>query len=271
MSEKSVTAQHHALAIPGTWNFRDLGGTPTPDGAIRPGIVFRSAALAQLDDRGLRALETLRITEVFDLRGHREIARDGPDRVPASVTVRIAPFHPEEGEALAHEVQDEAESDGQPWTGGERLRAYYAAIPTLAPARESVAALLRTVADGGFDRGVDRGVDRGGGVLVHCAAGKDRTGWAIATLLTAVGVDRDAVLADYLQSNTAVESLRTWMLDRYGDEALRTDDQILGVDESYLQAAWDAADAAFGSFEGYLDSIGIDDGVVRRLRVRLLG
>ncbi|MGS0688456.1 tyrosine-protein phosphatase, partial [Nakamurella sp. GG22] len=225
-----MTAEH-ARAIPGTWNFRDLGGIPTPDGPIRPGIVFRSAALAQLDDAGLEALDKLRVAEVFDLRGHREIARDGADRVPASVTVRIAPFHPEEDEAPAHEVQEEAETDGQPWTGGERLRAYYAAIPTLAPARESVASLLRTVADGGDDRG--------GGVLVHCAAGKDRTGWAIATLLTAAGVDRDAVLADYLLSNTAVESLRTWMLERYGDDALRADDQILGVDASYLQAAWD--------------------------------
>jgi protein-tyrosine phosphatase len=118
------------------------------------------------------------------------------------------------------------------------------------------------VADGG---------DGSGGVLVHCAAGKDRTGWAIATLLTAVGVHREAVLADYLLSNTAIESLRSWMLDRYGEDALRADDQILGVDERYLTAAWDAADEAFGSFQGYLDAIGIDDEVVRRLRRRLLG
>lgn len=254
-----MTDQQHAPDIPGTWNFRDLGGIPTPDGPIRPGVLFRSAALAQLDAAGLRALDDLRIADVFDLRGHLEIARDGADRVPDSVTVTVAPFHPEEEEALAHEVQEQAETDGQPWTGAERLRAYYAAIPTLAPAARSVAALLRTVADGD------------GGVLVHCAAGKDRTGWAIATLLTTAGVDRDAVLADYLLSNTAIESLRSWMLDRYGDDALRADDQILGVHESYLQAAWDAVDAAFGSFEGYLDAIGIDDAVVERVKERLVG
>ena len=251
-----TTNQRHAEALPGTWNFRDIGGIPVAGGVIRPGIVYRSAALAQLDADGVKALEKLNLTDVFDLRGRREIEREGADRVPDGIRVTVAPFHPEDDDTPAHEAQ---ERDGQRWTGADRLLAYYAAIPTLAPAQASVAALLRTLANG-F-----------GGVLVHCAAGKDRTGWAVSTVLRAVGADEDAVLGDFLLSNTAIDSLRAWMLSLYGDDALRADDSILGVDASYLRAAWEAADAAFGSFDGYLDAIGVDPALLERLRGRLVG
>ena len=125
-------------------------------------------------------------------------------------------------------------------------------------AQKSVAEVLRTIADGP------------GNVLVHCAAGKDRTGWTIATLLTAIDADRDAVLADYLLSNAAIESLREWMRVQYGDE-FDDDREILGVDPSYLQAAFDSADRNFGSFTGYLDAIGVDADVRERLCHRLVG
>jgi protein-tyrosine phosphatase len=249
-----MSLPNHADALPGTWNFRDVGGTPTPAGPVRRGIVFRSAALAQLDPTGVAALEKLGVTNVVDLRGELEIGRDGKDQVPDTVIVTIAPFHPEDDEAAVHELE---EADA-PTSRVERVIAYYAAIPVQPPAQRAVAGLLRTVADGS------------GGVLVHCAAGKDRTGWAIATLLTVAGADREAVLADYLLSNAAIESLRSWMQAHYGD-AFDAGDEILGVDQSYLQAAWDAMERSFGSFAGYLTAIGIDDEVVRRVRRRLVG
>lgn len=248
-----MSIPNHADALPGTWNFRDIGGVPTPRGPVRSGIVYRSAVLSQLADTGLSTLQTFGVTDVFDLRGPQEIARDGADRVPETVTITVAPFHPED-EALVHEVQE----DAGPRTQEDRVRAYYGAIPTLAPAQESVARILRTVADGS------------GSVLVHCAAGKDRTGWTIATLLTVVGANRDDVLADYLLSNAAIESLRVWMRAQYGD-AFVADAGVLGVHPSYLQAAWDAVEQNFGSFNGYLEAIGIDNDLVRRLRRRLVG
>ena len=250
-----MSIPNHAGALPGTWNFRDIGGIDTADGPIRRGVVFRSASLAGLDPSGVQTLENLGVTDVFDLRGHAEIARDGADRVPASVTVRVSPFHPEDDEALVHEVLQESP---KPRNQEDRVRGYYAAMPVFAPAQRSVGTLLRTVAQSA------------GGVLVHCAAGKDRTGWAIATLLLASGADRDAVLTDYLRSNTAIDSLRDWLQTQYGDAYL-ADNAILGVDPSYLQSGWDAAERAFGSFQGYLQAIGIDDDAVARIRRRLVG
>lgn len=130
-------------------------------------------------------------------------------------------------------------------------------MPVLAPAQRSVADFLRTVADGE------------GSVLVHCAAGKDRTGWAVATLLTAAGADREAVMEDYLKSNGAIDSLRSWMRTHYGDD-YPLDEDVLGVQPSFLQAGWDTISREFGSFEQYLSAIGIGPDVVERIRQRLV-
>jgi protein-tyrosine phosphatase len=250
-----MSIPHHAAALSGTWNFRDVGGIMTAGGPVRRGVVYRSAVLSRLDPDGQAALENLGVTNVFDLRGTREIAAEGADQVPESVTVRHAPFNPEEDETPVHEA---AEAAGDPGSQSDYIRDYYAALPTMRSAQRSVASLLRTVATGR------------GGVLVHCAAGKDRTGWAIAAVLTAAGADREAVTADYLLSNAAIESLREWLRVQYPN-VYDNPTAILGVQERFLRAAFDSVDAAFGSFDGYLDAIGVESDVVRQLRGRLLG
>jgi len=250
-----MSIPHHAAALSGTWNFRDVGGITTTGGPVRRGVVFRSAVLCRLDPEGQAALESLGVTDVFDLRGTREIVAEGADQVPASVKVRHAPFNPEKDETPVHEA---AEAAGDTVSQSDFIRDYYAALPRMPSAQRSVASLLRTVAAGP------------GGVLVHCAAGKDRTGWAIAAVLTAAGADREAVTADYLLSNAAIESLRDWLRIQYPG-VYDNPTAILGVQERFLHASFDSVDAAFGSFDGYLDAIGIESDVVRQLRGRLLG
>jgi protein-tyrosine phosphatase len=263
------------IELEGLANLRDVGGMPTRDGGrISTGRLLRSDNLQALTPGDIDRLLEIGLTDVVDLRSEYEVESEGPGPLAAHPGVRIHQHSlfrewregvgEDKPDELVEDRPEELPDEALPWVDvtpsvqvDHPVASFY--LSYLVDRPDSIIASLRHI---GGARGA---------TLVHCAAGKDRTGWAIATLLTAAGVERDAVLADYLQSNTAIESLRTWMLDRYGDEALRTDDQILGVDESYLQAAWDAADAAFGSFEGYLDAIGIDDGVVRRLRVRLLG
>ena len=98
----------HAAALSGTWNFRDVGGITTADGPVRRGVVYRSAVLSRLDPEGQAALESLGVTDVFDLRGTREIAAEGADQVPDSVTVRHAPFNPEDDDTPVHEAAEAA-------------------------------------------------------------------------------------------------------------------------------------------------------------------
>lgn len=245
----------HADVLSGTWNFRDLGGTPTPDGPVRRGLVYRSAVLSGLDPAGQEALEKLGVTDVFDLRGEQEIAREGRDRVPGSVTVTVAPFHPEDGTMPVHAA---AADHDDPTTPFARTRRYYAAIPVFAPAQRSVATIMRTIAR------------TEGGVLVHCAAGKDRTGWTMATLLGILGADRDTIMQEYLLSNAAMGSLRDWLRDKYGDN-FDADNALLGVDESYLHTGWDSAERNYGSFDGYLTAIGVGPDIRDAIRARLLG
>jgi protein-tyrosine phosphatase len=273
----------------GTWNFRDLGGTRTADGrTVRPGRLLRSATLEALDADGQQTLLDLGVRTVFDLRGVREIARTKADVVPDGVTVRIEPFNPEEDETPVHEgeetveqvaedVVEEAAEDAsrdpgqdvddagptpaevdalERRTAGDWMRVWNRQVSTAAPAQQSVANLLREL--GSTD----------GAVLVHCAAGKDRTGWAVATVLTALGVSWDDVLADFLLSDDAAEDLGAYMDRAYPGR--RPERELLGVQASYLEAARDGMLEAFGSFEGYLAAIGITDADLERLRAALL-
>lgn len=249
----------HTTALDGSWNFRDLGGTVTSLGTVRPGLLLRAAVLSGLTPAGRQALLDLGVTDVFDLRGPLEIEREGADALPDGVSGHVAPFHPEEDDTPVHEASEQQEQDPL-----VRARGYYTKIPTLGPASESVATMLRALAD-----------DSRGGILVHCAAGKDRTGWTIATVLGALGADRPTILSDYLLSNAAVGSLRDWMRRQYGaQEAAKPSDALLGVNEGFLDAAWAAMEAAHGDLDGYLRAIGLDGGldgpVVARLRARLL-
>lgn len=249
----------HATALDGAWNFRDLGGTVTAFGTVKPGVLLRAAVLSGLTPAGQQALLDLGVTDVFDLRGALEIEREGADRLPDGVTVHVTPFHPEEDDTPVHEQAEQREQDPL-----VRARGYYERIPTLAPASDSVATILRALAG-----------DATGAVLVHCAAGKDRTGWTVATVLAALGADRQTILSDYLLSNTAVGSLRDWMRRQYGaEQAARPSDELLGVNEGFLAAAWQAMEQAHGDVDGYLRAIGLDGGldgpVVTRMRERML-
>jgi protein-tyrosine phosphatase len=120
-------------------------------------------------------------------------------------------------------------------------------------------------------------------VLTHCFAGKDRTGFVVATVLETIGVDRDTILADFLRSNDAAPQLRariSEMIQQRQDTELtpevvtfteaRLSDGVLGVREEYLAAARQTIDEEFGSLDGYLRDSGVTESDVDRLRAALL-
>ena len=145
----------------------------------------------------------------------------------------------------------------------------YERFPTLGGARRAVQQIITMIG-------------QGRPVLVHCFAGKYRTGFAVALALEAAGVDRDTILADYLRSNEAVVALREHILetmrtrDGMTDEMMsfaesRLTDEVLGVREQYLASARLVLDETHGGLPGYLHAAGVSDDDVDRLRSRLFG
>ncbi|MGQ4600410.1 tyrosine-protein phosphatase [Nocardia sp. R6R-6] len=237
-------------ALSGAFNFRDTGGLRTDDGAkVRPGVLLRSAQLSGLDEAGHAALREFRVSDVHDLRGHREIDHIGADRLPADVRLTITPFDSRMAEAPPHEATAH--------NAFPHMLEVYRRFPALPEAHVAIATLAESIVRGS------------GAVLVHCAAGKDRTGWAVATLLRAVGVCEADVRADYLESNGAIPPLRSLMMTKLlGGEELSVD--LLGVRAEYLEAATVAMLELHGDLPGYLAVIGLTPELLARLRTRLL-
>jgi protein-tyrosine phosphatase len=265
--------------LSGAWNFRDVAETT----GLAPGRLFRSSELSSLDDTGRLRLAELGIGDVADLRSHAELQRRGGGAVPDSVAVHHLPF-PEVSHSHDAEAEHGAEaphesswnkmmteySDEDPAQAADRwMTQEYERFPTLGGARRAVQQIITMI-------GQDRPV------LVHCFAGKDRTGFAVALALEAAGVDRDAILTDYLRSNEAVVALREHILetmrtrDGMTDEVMsfaesRLTDEVLGVREQYLASARRVLDETHGGLPGYLHAAGVSDDDVDRLRSRLFG
>jgi protein-tyrosine phosphatase len=125
---------------------------------------------------------------------------------------------------------------------------------------------------------VDRALDGGAPLLVHCSAGKDRTGFVVAMLLHALGVPEPLIRADYLASRRwpGAETHRASLESRLGmfiaaDELRGAVDTVLDVRDVYLDAALGAVHEEFGSIERYLeDAAGLVGSRREQLRDRLL-
>lgn len=258
--------------LSGAWNFRDVAR----ETGVRSGRFFRSSELSSLDDAGREVLQRLGITDVADLRSAREVERHGLGAVPAGVQVHLLHFHEVEavnGEA-PHEsafqkmMTEKPDDEDVTVAAGRFMTEEYRRFPILPGAQRAVRQVMSLLADGRP-------------VIAHCFAGKDRTGFTVATVLEAVGVDRDAVLADFLRSNDAVPHLREQILRSVRERTetaeevtfveARLTDAVLGVREEYLVAARRAIEENYGSLRGYLEAAGVTDDAVARLRAALLG
>jgi protein-tyrosine phosphatase len=232
-------------------NFRDVGGYRTADGQwVRMGAVYRSQALS-LGDSDLAVVNTLGISNDYDLRTTSEIAAS-PDVVPTGATYTNLDVAADLSLTPTLTSASAAE---------QFMRQIEQAFVTDANAREQFGLLLSGIADSK------------GAVVYHCTAGKDRTGWATAVLLTLLGVPQSTVMQDYLLSNTyyfdsaAVQAeLRAMPA---AEAAIYT--PMLEVEASYLQAGFDEVEAGYGSMYGYaVKGLGLSPRTIAELRAKLL-
>lgn len=231
-------------------NFRDAGGDALADGGrVRTGVLFRSANLDDLDNPGVQSLHAShRIGQVIDLRSEGESLRDEDDPADAVIPRRSFPFEPgRSGVAQSNPSQAHDRA---------RLLAAYRTYPDLDGAGMAIRSSMEAIADGEV-------------ILVHCFAGKDRTGWLVATLLRAAGVPESAVLSDYLRSNDAVDGLAAMLGRRYPGAPL-PDRDYLGVHEDYLRSADEVMRTMHGGLSEYLSVIGVDSPLLQGFRRRFI-
>ena len=260
-------------------NLRDVGGIPTTDGGtIAPGRLLRSDNLQDLTPDDVAALLDLGLTDVVDLRSDYEVEMEGPGPLSKTdVAYHQHSFFREwregvgddkgpDGEAAVEERPEAVPDEALPWVDLEpsveaenRTTSVY--LSYLHDRPDSVLGALRDVADAE------------GTALVHCAAGKDRTGTLVALALTLAGAEREAVVADYAASSERAQQILDRLLtsDTY-NENLR--DRPLSSHLSHpetMRAFLEHVEDAYGGVEPMLERIGWTADDTARLRAKLRG
>ena len=245
-------------------NFRDFGGWETTDGAkIARGKLFRSAAFSDATEADIARLDAMGVRFLVDLRRPEERAHE-PNRWPGESCRVIFNDEGAAGVALPPHLVALLQSDLTAKSTTNYMLNLYRDIP-FDPR------LIRLYRDW-FSELVE-----GGAGVIHCAAGKDRTGIGCALTLMALGVDEETVFADYEFTNAAVdlekrmpkiqERMEQRLARKLDPAALRP---MLGVEVDYLREALDAIEAKYGSAQSYMErELGVDAGQRAKLRANL--
>lgn len=251
--------QERRLRLSGAKNFRDLGGYQTMDGrAVRWGLLYRSDSLHKLTGADLRYLSTLHLDRIIDFRSTYEKNLE-PDRLPEELQSRFV--HIPILDSSTGLFQNSREE-------------FVKVIPTIEAANFMVNTNIELATR--FTAEMRRYIDilfssNGRPVLFHCAAGKDRTGFAAAIFLRLMGVPQETVMEDYLLTNQYFLSAYRWTL-RFmrlvkGRQFAKTVREFMITQPAYLGAAFRAIDETYGSFECYVnDGLGLTETDVIRLQ-----
>ncbi len=260
----SSTPQHPSrVSMHGSANFRDVGGYETVDGKhVKWGVLFRSDDLPDLSTLDVRRFERLGIRTVYDLRHDYEKTKN-PSRLPDGDQVQVVEipvYYPPLDRRESRRKILSAKVD----EGHFRELMIDANRAFALDYLDQVSGLLRSLAAADTRPAV-----------IHCTDGKDRTGFAIAVILSAVGVPRETIYEDYLLSNVFLESKNkrnaflAWLgsLFRVPRDEVR---YLLDVRREYLEAAFAAIDEEYGSFDAYLrEGLNINEPTLDRLREAL--
>lgn len=259
-----MTSPARFLPTASILNFRDYGGYAAGGGGrVRTGHLFRSSDHSSASDDDLALVDTLDLSAIIDLRNAQERAIR-PSRQSAASRAEVLHTTNPAGEAAPHVAVMSGPTT--PAMVRDRLIRYYSESPFRDAQRQGLRLYFHTL-------------DRAQGpTLVHCAAGKDRTGVAVAFLLAALGVGQDDILADYLLTNKGgsldarMTAFAYSVSHHFGsapsDAVLRA---ALSVEPDYLAAAFAAIRARCGGITDYLETaLDIDASRLRAIAERLI-
>jgi protein tyrosine/serine phosphatase len=236
------------------------------DGAVNarvvvPGVLLRSDNLQSLSKADVRQLlDEQGLEVVLDLRTDFEVRSEGPGPLTTVPSVRIEhrSLYPDAGDSSFAHATRPADSPFKEDLPGETatVRAYMSYLD-LRP--DSVLASLRTIAR------------TDGAVLVHCAAGKDRTGVVVALSLDAAGVEREVIVADYVASGERIEAIlrRLVASPTYRDEMSGADPRKQAPVPATMERVLEIVDERYGGSAAWLSSQGFGDDDLEALRRRL--
>ena len=236
-----------SLAWEGALNARDAGGLATGDGkTVRRGALIRSDIPTRLTVAGRQSLTAHGVKTIVDVRTADEVATD-------------ADTYPFSDGSIAHlNVPFTSGLDDRYQTAASREELNRLDVDVH---RLGIAAIVRAVADAAP-----------GGVLIHCHAGKDRTGISVALTLAAVGVADEDIADDYALSETNLAALTSeWLAENARDDDDR--ERLLRLAMPSREAMLDTlayVRETYGSAERYLRSAGVTQEQLERLRQRLL-
>lgn len=260
MSGPQTTDEHACLdgVFDGAVNLRPVSALRAGSRRIRPGALFRSGMTHQIAPAALAELRSrIDLRAVIDLRTERELTRGLAPFADAGIVHHHAPMEDPLDRDPGQRVRRVLLFRNGEWDWATvYVRIAQASGPSVRRAFELVAGAAEVP------------------LVIHCAAGRDRTGLTIALLLAALGVDREAIADDYTRSGPALiphvdRFFRAAPTPNHGltrDEAIR----LLDTDRADMLRFLAKLDEELGGVEAYLDSIGVDDGLRTALRARLL-
>lgn len=269
MDRKTATAPQvdalrmRRLPFSGAKNFRDLGGYPTEDGrSVRWGALYRADALHKLTDADLRQLSGLCLERVVDFRANYEKERE-PDRLPEELRARLLgiPILDSSNELFQNSRQEFVKIlktvDASSCMRNTNMELATRFAPEI---RRFIDVLLSA---------------NGRPVLFHCAAGKDRTGFAAAVFLRLAGVSQKTVMQDYLLTNRYFLAHYSWSLKMIrllrGKRFAESVRAFMIAEPAYLSAAFAAIEEQHDTFEGYVrNRLGLSQTDVAQLQALYL-
>ena len=252
------------IELEGAVNVRDVGGLPTVDGGETVyRRVLRSENLQELTAEDIvRLVDEIGVTTIVDLRSTRELMTEGPAPLDSVDGVQHA-HHPvlkeflDASDTVAAALLLTAQQEDRDRYPADTMCGHYLGYLENRPGE--VAAALRSIATAP------------GAAIVHCAAGKDRTGVIVALALTAAGVEPDAIVADYAATNDRLEEIigRLSRSKMYGGGVSKIPIKAHAPRAETMKAFLEQLDARYGGVEAWAATQGFTAGELGQLRAKL--
>ncbi|GAA0368148.1 hypothetical protein GCM10009092_35520 [Bowmanella denitrificans] len=264
-----VMTANRLMPLEGGRNFRDLGGYQTQDGrTVRWGKIYRSGVLANLTEADYAFVDSLGIETVVDFRANSERQSESTQWRAAEVEIISTDYE------MDFDMGELGKILRSPDLSRDKLEAMMAQMypHILEDQKQNYRAMF------------DRLVDKDGGLLFHCTAGKDRTGISAALVLSALGVDRQTVIQDYLATNqyldfqslipkdsSNMDPKYAAMMKFFASLPQDITQPLMGVTQPLIESAIAAMEAKHGSVLEYLkQELDVSEQDIQILRAKYL-